>query len=414
MLRTRSPGFERGTVINMEEKLKIREQQTEEFEAEHRDFLEALRQMPVDRKEERWDFFNKYAQREPFIVGLIEAYRPGAYSKIKDRLEKSTAGSLKEDSNMAYWGSREIDSTVFMETIKDAIEMYVGTNKNGEEYGFVACVRVLYKQKAGRTAAENTLGRKGISDQKIPKRNLPNILKLVKAAEKVWQRESGKRISKEEALKLAVEEVSYHCTKKEMELVQALFFSDNIVISMDMPLKSEDGDQGDTLVDQYKDEKDYFEEVNERETEGAILEAFCQEIEDRWEIISSAKGLKEQELIKTFLTQGVLKELKLDENGKPYLREPAGDEKFYHSLKPKGDFLYHRLFLRNYLERAFSEMPEDFYNVYARFLRENFNFSDKILAEVIGKDKTAVSKGKKRYLTLMKAVYDCCMDRLDM
>ena len=71
--------------------------------------------------------------------------------------------------------------------------------------------------------------------------------------------------------------------------------------------------------------------------------------------------------------------------------------------------MYHRLFLKKYLRRAFVETPEDFYNVYARLLRKDFSFSDKILAEAIGKDKTAVSKGKKRYFNLMKAICDCCI-----
>lgn len=63
---------------------------------------------------------------------------------------------------------------------KNAIENYTGKNKFGEEYGFVACVGMPYRQKASVIAAENTLRQKGITDQEIVKRNLPNILKLAK------------------------------------------------------------------------------------------------------------------------------------------------------------------------------------------------------------------------------------------
>ena len=73
-----------------------------------------------------------------------------------------------------------------------------------------------------------------------------------------------------------------------------------------------------------------------------------------------------------------------------YLKEPAGDEEFYCNLKPKGPFLYHRLFFKDYLWRAFIEKPEDFHAVYSRLLRMDFNFSDKIMAEVKVKDKTAI------------------------
>ena len=218
-----------------------------------------------------------------------------------------------------------------------------------------------------------------------------------------------KEIHKEKALEHAIEMASYHLTKKEKTLVKELFLWDNKVISLDMPLGAKDGETRTTIGDMQKDETDYFNVMFEEKVEKSFLEVFCQEIEDRWRIITSAKGLKEQELIKTFLTQGILKELKLDKDGKPFLKEPAGDEDFYYGLAPKGDFLYHQLFLEKYLWRAFVEKPDDFYNVYARFLREDFNFSDKILAEVLGKDKTAVSKGKKRYFGLMKAIYDCCV-----
>lgn len=393
----------------MNEKYIERKHQTDEFEIRHESFLEKLRYIPTDKKEERWDFFNGYDQRESFIIELMEVYRPGTYSKIKDRLEKVATDRLKEDSNVACWGNKEIDTAAFMEIIKEAIETYVGRSKGGEDYGFVACAGTLYRQKASKVAAENALRKKGITDQEVfSRKSLPNVLKLARAAERVWA-ENFEKIPKEEALKQAVEEASYHCTKKEMELVRALFFSDSVVVSMDAPLEAGDKDTGNTFGEQQEDKRDCFEAVFGQVTENAFLEVFCQEIEERWKIITSAKGLREQELIKAFLTQGILKELKLNEDGKPYLKEPAGNEAFYCNLKPKGDFLYHRLFLKKYLRRAFVETPEDFYNVYARLLRKDFSFSDKILAEAIGKDKTAVSKGKKRYFNLMKAICDCCI-----
>lgn len=396
----------------MNEKYIERNRKTESFEAEHRDFLEKLKYIPIEQKEERWKFFNGYDRREDFIVELMEVYRPGTYNKIKKCLEKAEGNRLKEDSNIAYWGNKEFDTTVFMEAIKYAIENYTGKNKNGEEYGFVACVGIQYKQKAGITAAENTLRQKGISDSEIPGKDFLKILKLLKAAERVLIRNSEK-ISKEEALEQAIKEVSYKCTKKEKEMVRALFFSDNgsVVVSMDNPLKTNGGETGNTFGEQLRDERDDYELVIEKETGSYFFEVFFQEIENRWEIIVSAKGLRELEPTKIFLTQVILKKLKLDENKKPYLKEPAGDEEIYQILKPKGAFLYHKLFYKDYLWRAFIERPEDFYTVYSRLLRSDFNFSDKILAEVTGKDKTVISKWKKRFFDLMKAMYGYCMTK---
>lgn len=179
--------------------------------------------------------------------------------------------------------------------------------------------------------------------------------------------------------------------------------------SMDMPLKTEDGDTGDTLGTRQEDKEDYFESVLDWEAGCSLLEAFCREIEERWEVITSAKGLREQEFFKAFFTHWILRELKLDKSEKPwkaYLEEPAGDEIFYQVLKPKGDFLYDRMFCKEYLWSAFIKRPEDFYGVYALLLRKDFEFIDKVLVEVMGKEKTVVSRKKKEYLKLMKDIYD--------
>lgn len=393
----------------MDEKYNLeRKQLAAQFEAAHSAFLEELRHMPTDKKEERWIFFDRYDRKENFDIELMEVYRPGAYYKIKERLVKFSVESFHADSNLALPWINEIDPVVFMEVRKKAIEIYTGTNQKGESYGFVACVGILYRQKADEASAENRLQRKGISDQEIPKRNLSRVFRLVRKAERVWEK-SSRKISKEEALEQAVKEVSCNYTKKDMELVRTLFFPGSIVVSMDMPLGTEDGDTGDTLGTRQEDKEDYFESVLDREAGCFLLEAFCRGIEERWEVITSAKGLREQEFFKAFFTHWILRELKLDKSEKPwkpYLEEPAGDETFYQVLKPKGDFLYNRMFYKKYLWRAFIKRPEDFYSVYALLLRKDFEFIDKVLVEIMGKEKTVVSKKKKEYLKLMKDIYD--------
>ncbi len=384
-----------------------RKQLAEEFEAAHGVFLEELRHMPTNNKEERRKFFDRYDRKENFDIELMEVYRHGAYYKIKARLEKSSE-SFHADSNMAVLGRKEIDTLVFVEARNEAIETYVGVNKKGDVYGFVACVGTLYKQRAGKASGENKLQSKGISDQGIPKRNLSRDFRLIKMAKRILEK-SFYRISKEEALERAIKEVSCNYTKKEMELVRALFFPEKMVISMDVPLGTEDGNTGDTLGTRQADKEDYFESVLDRESGSSLLVAFCQKIEERWEIITSAKGLNEQEFFRAFFTQGILKELKLDkseEPWKPYIEEPAGDEEFYQLLKPRGDFLYDKMFYKKYLWEAFVKEPGDFYSVYAWLLRKDFEFTDKVLADVMDKDKTVISKKKKDYLKWMKAIYD--------
>ena len=75
-------------------------------------------------------------------------------------------------------------------------------------------------------------------------------------------------------------------------------------------------------------------------------------------------------------------------------------------MKFHGEMMYQKIFCMGYLRRAFVEKPENFYEVYVRVLREDFDFSDKLVAEVIGKDKSVVSRRRKDYLEKMKDFYD--------
>ena len=78
----------------------------------------------------------------------------------------------------------------------------------------------------------------------------------------------------------------------------------------------------------------------------------------------------------------------------------------YDSLQACGNTLYEKVFYEKYLWRAFVERPVDFRGVYVKLLRKDFDFSDKLVGQVLGKDKTAVSKGKKKYWDIMEAFYE--------
>lgn len=383
-----------------------RKEKADEFEARHCAFLEKLRHLPANQKGERWELFSGYDQRENFIIELMETYKPGAYKKIEARLNNASIGA---EENIAYWGKKkEFDSIVFMEVLKDAIESYTGINQEGEAYGFVTCIGLMYRQRAGKAAAKNTLEMKGISG--LPNKKILSVIKLAKAAKKMWEKKYDE-LSQEQAMEQVIKEfIGEGKEKKEKELiglVKALVFSEGIVTSMDKPVGEENS--GDTLGDFLEDERDEYSLLVEQENNRFLWESFCQEMEERWEVIKSAKGLKEQERFKQYFTRDVLRELKQDEEGKPYLKEPAGNKKIYQMLKPKGDFLYHKMFYQRYLWRALVEKPNDLYDVYVLLLRSDFKFTDKILAEVMGKDKTAVSKGKRQYREMMDAIYSCCI-----
>ncbi len=387
------------------------------FETDYESFLTELKYMPLSTKEEkdeRWNFFQHYAKHDDFVMDLMFAFRPNAYKKFFSRLNNveniSYIDSGIETFKNKKERQREIDPKVFMEVIQKAIHNYTGIKKDGSSYGFVACIGIFYNQEAGKAASKNGLRGSGISDTEIPERNIPGIIKLVNSVKHLCWNDRDMYYFPEETFQKVLEEVlrtkKFHCTKKEIELIRALVFYDNITSSLDTPMVN-DNDTKISFKDTLKDEKDDYKKVlEEDEKRIPFLEMFCQHIEENLKIITSAKELREQEFIKIFFTKDILKELKLDKNGKPYSQEPAGDEDFYCSLKLYGDILYHKMFYKQYLFRAFWETPEDFYEVYVKLLRKDFDFSDKLLAEVIGKDKFVISKKRKIYKNTMEAFHN--------
>ena len=392
----------------MNERNAVKEELTKAFEKKHRAFLSELEQMPAgtkEEKEERRKFFKKYPLKDDFQMEAMQAYRPGAYKRFMERLadphkswEKGYAREQDTDIASAK-NKQDIATLAFVEAINKAVCSYTGINRKGERYSFLACLGVIYRQAAEKEAAKNDLAEAGISDTGIPERNLQRIVRLARATRTMMQREGIHKPSKEVLDKLQ-EAVSYKCTKKELELVQALVFHTNLQVSIS-PREDEDGE---ALEYYLPDERYGNQEVEDREAARNILKEFCENIERKWDMISSGKELREKNTIRLFFSSNMLKELKLDGNGKPYPKEPAGDEGFYLLLEPQGDFLYREMLYEKYLHRALVEYPENFYEVYVKLLRRDFDFSDTLIANLEGKNKSSISRAREKYVELVRAL----------
>lgn len=388
----------------MDERSCVKEERTQAFYSRHHAFLTELRGMPAATKEERklrQEFFRKYPLHDDFQMEAMEAYRPGAYRRFINRMA-DPGGSREQDVDIASSKNRkDIDGLVFAEAVNEAIGSYTGINRKGEDYGFLACLGLLYRQKAGKASAINDLAESGISDTGIPKKNVLRMLKLARNVREIMQRE-GNSSPAEEILRKLQETMADKCTRKELELIQALVFHTNVLESIS-PREDKDGE---AMEYDLPDEKDGSLKMEDRETARGILEEFCRNIERKWDAIASAKDLKEQNMIKLFFSSNILKELKLDGNGQPYPKEPAGDEEFYLILEPQGEFLYDTLLFETYLRRALTAYPENFYEVYARLLRRDFDFSDKLIAELLGKNKSSISRARARYVEVVRTLCD--------
>lgn len=398
----------------MDEKNVVKEELARAFEERHGAFLTKLAWMPVgtgsgEGKEQRCGFFRQYPLRDDFWTEAMQAYRPGAYKRFLDRLSSPHKDREKRygiDEDIASIKNRQdIDNVAFAEAINKAVCSYTGVNKNGESYSFLACLGVIYRQTAQRGAAKNDLSDMGISDGEISERNLCRIMKLVRTRKNMMQR-MGKEVSPEKIMDEIQEELQEKrkdgYTKKEQELVRALVFNTVFSVSIDAGTDGE----GDPVEFQLTDEKNGIRETEEQEAARDMLKAFCRNIERKWALIDSGKGLREKKTIQLFFSANMLKELKLDGNGKPYPVEPAGDGEFYLILEPCGSFLYQKLLDEKYLQRALREYPKDFYEVYAKRLRRDFEFSDKVIAELEGKDKSTISRERKKYVELVRALCD--------
>lgn len=385
------------------------------FEEKHGAFLKKLEEMPVGRskgeeREERLKLFRQYPLRDDFQMEAMRAYRRNAYERFIARTdpEKEWRRSVDEGKDIdiaSVRNRKEIDPVVFVEAVNEAVCGYTGKTKTGDRYSFLACVGQNYKQTAGRKAAKYDLDERGITDSGIPEGHLSRVVRLVRDRNAIAQRE-GYGESPEKILDIIQDVLQKDYTKKEQELIRTLVFDNVFKVSID---EGPEDDDGEAFVFSLADQKSEVKEAEEREAARGLLNTFCENIERKWALIDSGKGLREKKTIQLFFSANVLKELKLDDEGEPYPTEPAGDEDFYLILKPKGDFLFRELLHKEYLWRALIGYPNDFYEVYAKLLREDFEFSDKMIAEFVGKNKSTISRERKKYVELVKALCDFCI-----
>lgn len=388
----------------MEDRYERKKEMADAIEEKHKAFLTELARMPVGRgedRERRLRFFRQYPMRDDFQMEVMEAYEPAAYRRFRKRLTDPSGFGGVQDADMASAAHRQdIDTVIYVEAMNEAVCGYMGKNTSGAGYNFVACLGRNYKQMAARESAVNDLGETGISDTEIPTRNLPKVIHVVRDGKEMAQRERSGR-TPEEILNATQEALGVKCTKKECELIRTLVFNTAFTVSLDAGTEDDE-----TCKFQLADPHNAVREMEERETARDMFRIFCENIERKWALIHSAKGLREKKIIQMFFSANLLKELKLDDHGQPYSAEPAGNDKFYPIVEPQGDFLYRELLDREYLHRALEKYPRDFYEVYANLLRRDFKFEDTVIAELAGKDKSTISRARKKYVELVRALCD--------
>lgn len=421
-----------------------------EFEADYKDALEELKKRPRENPEEKkqcWEWFRKYLGPEGyqnFAEDIIRVLRPKTYEWLQNyagtddtagfsKLEEISCKTVRRDK-----AGQQMDPLVLMEAVQEAVREYRGINESGESYSFISSVRQKYGQKAYRAAGRNDYKNSGMLPN-IPEKNMSAVLCLAKQID--FLHNDDRQL--DDVVKEAIDGISGHnYTKAEIEAAVRMYRGLNFMVSLDVPVSEED--DGNTLENMIQDKNDVYENL----IDGEELKTFFESVGRNWEKIKGATKKEARNWIRVFMTKDVLIELKLDvipELSKQEMRMwktlepesacgqwcpkksrckkdkkescfarytviPAGNYDIYLILKPYEEIVYAELFHSGYLNRAVERNPKDLEEVYENLLREDFNFSDKILADVMNKNKGTVSNKRKEYEKVRLQLYKLCVE----
>lgn len=403
---------------------------TKKFEEEYRNVLEELAEMPKKTKEEKeecWKWFREHSEYELIVGRVMEAYDPKAFRVMARR---------EDHENMKPERGKKLDGLQFICAVQDVVKSYKGNQKKDGEgsVSFVACVGQKYKQRMQIENGTVNYDSTGVPMPEVKEKRKHIVMTLARNVIELKEKTGDIRPAKEIIQEITTEKIK----AEELEAAERIVDKLNLLIRLDQEV----GEGGDTLIAHTEDRKESIEmqmstEIAEMtEMTGQLLAVFIRNIAKDWRYVKCAAKKKTREWLKAFFTKDLLIELKLDmrttltgkekrewgdEKVEPYCKqwcshrsqcklsekekgcyvrywdEPAGTDEIYKILKPYGSIIFNNLLTKDYLHRAIERKPDNFYKVYANHLKDDFDFRDRILGEVIHKDKTAVSKARSVY-----------------
>lgn len=403
----------------------------EAFEEKYGDILRSLARMPGETSEDRegrWSWFRSLPEYEALFMKAMEAYSPSGYRALIRCMKSgqlTDAGSGKENG---------IGSEEFLLAVKDTVERYTEEKKAEEGCFFISCIGTRYRQNMQRSCGKARYDQNGPLP-KVPDNRKYLVTRFVYKAREL----AGRRGIKERSCnwEMIFEEImsseKQKLTRKEWDAAFQMVINANAVVSTDEAIGDEE--DGVTLEDLIADHTERAEEKTQREMREELLGRFLRNMAEDWGYVRCATNKRSREWIRVFLTKDILMELKLDvipeitEDERKrwedyrtepncgqwcprrkrcvksrktgcyvrYQRKPAGTQRIYKILEPYASVIFHDLMFDAYVNRAIEGEPGDLYEVYANYLKDDFDFSDKLLGEVIHKDKTAVSRARADY-----------------
>ena len=395
--------------------------------------LNPLKEMPCSTPEERkqrLDDFRKHPLHDRLIMELLQALKPEAYkSLLNPQPDQARAASAIASASTSR---REVDTEVFMEAVNEAVQRYTGRKKDETEYSFISSVKLNYQQHAGRAAGVHDYQNAQVMLPKIPERNMSEVLKLVKDIRQLKEN-FGSQMSTEVLLDKILKNAdnSRICTGQMREAVINIVDNLYAKVSMDMAVDEEEEHDLSEILGR---EDPGFQEVEDEHAFRQLLEMILKYLEESWSLVEAGTDKQTRDLFRAFFTKEILILLKLRYAGEKvggqaepncrqwcprrnrcrirrdgcyvrYKTEPAGNEEIYELLKPSGEKLCQRIFQKKYLECAVGKKNEQLSQIYQTVLKEDFRFTDAILGAALNREKTQISKGRKKYNTYMEGLY---------
>ncbi len=367
-----------------------------EVEHAHEEFLRELKDMPkgtIEERRQRREKYEAYPGKEALLTGVMQAYNSNAIEKLL-RYTGHGTGTASDVSPAEVL----FEPGIFYEALLTAVQVYTGITKGGNPYNFVACVGKIYSRSMTVTAAREQY-QSGAPMPEVQDKWLPGILKLGRDLQRL--QEMGVPGSLEELLDKLTEGRPLKGKKKEAVLRIAR--GENQIKSLNKPV-GEESNREITMEDRLEDTNNAYAQMEQREAIKQMLDSFFW----NWNHLQKALRKRDRQYVRIFMTKDILRELKLKEDGTPYEAKPAGDGEFYQVLCPHEAVLCGELFLQEYLCRAYPKKPENLYEIYAEFLRRDFDFSDKLLAETLGRDKSIISRWRTQYQVVRATLQDYC------
>ena len=376
----------------------------EEFLKKYAAYLEDLRVLPVKSEEWRdYCYKQKKGDTDDLTMDLLEVLNPRLYRKL--------FGGGSETSTL---NGRDLDP--LHDAIMLTLAEYTGFTSKGEELSFFAMLNTFYNQGKSSARREEAFGKSSWGFF-----TMPISMKKKLASLENFYKEYCKKNPYAEAQDFIQEAELWGADISKNVKGIWLEYHSAPRISIDQGCDESDG----TDI-----------EDNKADTEEILIKSYADD--DIKQAFPAALGelgktlldKPERDFNKIFITRLIMVLMKLrrirrggraergkEENNLPeefrnsgeyayyrFMETPAGNIEYYEALSTLGEETVDDLLHEGYIERAIVDEYGNLWDLYNSLLRDDFKFTDSIIAEIKGVNNMAVKRHRDKYLKMISII----------